>query len=208
MTHFSRSSERGASLIELSIALPIFFLLLFGIVDFGRVSLGFGTVRAATAIAVRRAAGPERPPWQVFVALGGPAVQLSTLRGLPEFQSPVNGPWYTAPAVSTLDEMESRAIAFANSILRESIGKVSFPCRDAANCVECFTTRGQGELHDGLFWFRGSRSDVERAQTLGLECRYDVPVITSAFGFGLLRGFVTVRSRSYFPVEGYDSPIL
>lgn len=52
--------EDGAALVELAIVLPVFLLLVFGLIDFGR--MGFETVMAekATDMAVRLAA--TRPP--------------------------------------------------------------------------------------------------------------------------------------------------
>ncbi len=48
-----RDDERGASLVEFALVLPVFVLLLFGLIDFGLVFGGFITLRADVNAAAR-----------------------------------------------------------------------------------------------------------------------------------------------------------
>lgn len=200
------SDAHGVALIELAIVIPFFLFLLFAVIDLGRLSLGFGTVRSAAAIAVRRAAGSERPPWRIFQTIGDLPAPLSTLNAYPELKNPVSGTqWYGARPVTDLDPMEVRAISYANAILKESVGKIRYPCSDSADCAECFTTRGSGTAHELLVNVVGNRRSVPRARILGLECNLSVPILSSSIGFGLVPSFITVRARAYTPIETYDS---
>lgn len=54
------ADERGTTLVELAIALPLFLLLFFGMIDFGRLSFQWVGAEKATAIGARIAT--VRPP--------------------------------------------------------------------------------------------------------------------------------------------------
>lgn len=55
-----RRAEDGATLIELAVTYPLFLLILFALVDFGRMGYNFVTAEKAMQIAARTAA--VRPP--------------------------------------------------------------------------------------------------------------------------------------------------
>lgn len=51
----SRARQRGAALVEMAVAGPLFFMLLFGIIEFGRVIWLYGTISHAAREAARYA---------------------------------------------------------------------------------------------------------------------------------------------------------
>jgi len=60
--HNSRRDEKGASLVEFVLILPIFALLLFGIIDFGLVFGGFISVQNEVNAAAREVSLGALPP--------------------------------------------------------------------------------------------------------------------------------------------------
>lgn len=202
-------NERGAEIVELAIALPFLFLFVFALIDFTRLAVGYGTVRTAVVSGARRAAGPDRPNWTVFSELGLPAnvVTPGALSTYPEFRNSQGDPgWYAAQAaslgVNTLHPLEVRAIAYANELLRRSLGGTQFPCDARAGCFRCFPVRNSSAHYTELF--RDTAIDQWTSTMLTLECQYDSPTLI----FGLLPGwgrrFVTVRARAYQAVENTD----
>lgn len=57
--HFLRN-ERGATLVELAVVLPIFLLIFFGLIDFGRMAFHYVAAEKSMQVAARVAA--VRPP--------------------------------------------------------------------------------------------------------------------------------------------------
>jgi len=50
------ADERGATLVELAFVLPLFLLLFFAMIDFGRLAFHWGSAEKATSVAARIAA--------------------------------------------------------------------------------------------------------------------------------------------------------
>lgn len=59
LTRIQRDDERGASLVEFALVVPVFVLLLFALIDFGLVFGGFITARAEVNAAARNIAVDE-----------------------------------------------------------------------------------------------------------------------------------------------------
>lgn len=201
----SNRNAKGASIVEFAFVLPFLVFMLFAIIDGGRICLGYASVRTASSLGVTRAAAVDRPEWKNIRNLGIGKVSLDKLQNNSLFQSS-SSEWYDAASGTQLDHLEVKAIAYANEIMKQNVGAVTFPCHGKANCVECFITRGDGSAHDLLF-SSGGNSTLNRSKMLGLSCRYDVPLLTSAL-VGYPSAYVTVSSRAYTPVKGYNSPVL
>ncbi|MDI3334886.1 pilus assembly protein [Defluviimonas aestuarii] len=76
--HRFREDDSGVTLVELAIIIPVFLLLLFGLIDFGRMSGDYVMANKAMHTAVRMAA--VRPPVAAQFC-GGVAVPATNLRG-------------------------------------------------------------------------------------------------------------------------------
>lgn len=63
-----RRGERGSSLVEFAVILPIFALMLFGMIDFGMVFGGYTSLRSDVGAAARSASVDYVPPSCTAVA--------------------------------------------------------------------------------------------------------------------------------------------
>ena len=61
MSSLRRNPARGQSLVEFGLVLPIFLLLVFGIIDFGRAVFAFSTLNSAAREAARVAVVDQVP---------------------------------------------------------------------------------------------------------------------------------------------------
>lgn len=62
MKHFKRTINRGQDLVEFAITLPIFMILVFGIIDLGRAAYYYSTLQNASREAARYAiVNPDDP---------------------------------------------------------------------------------------------------------------------------------------------------
>jgi hypothetical protein len=81
-----RSRDRGATAVEAALVLPLILLIVFGIIDFGRMLNAQIRVTEAAREAAR-AVSLEQSPEPVTAALGtGPAVVLAGCPGNPNAQ--------------------------------------------------------------------------------------------------------------------------
>lgn len=103
--------QRGAQLVELALALPIFLVFVFLVIDFSRLGLAYSAVRSASYSGARQAIGFNRPEWPRVGALfpsGGFSLANTELTAdlvtVPEFVSdPALSSWYTCMAKGTSD---------------------------------------------------------------------------------------------------------
>ncbi len=212
----SGRSERGVQIIEFALALPIFFGFIFGLIDLSRVVTGYSTVRSAVAIGARRGAGVERAEWpQVTSLFGNSSEQELTrgrsLAGSPTFVSDAGDSsltrWYedqmNVQQLDALYRMELRAIGYANVALANNLGRVRYPCQGTPGCARCFTLRGDPSIQS-FFSARGL-GESWTVKVIALQCSYDVPISLTSMAFGLLPQFITISSKAYIPVTGYDA---
>lgn len=72
-------SEKGQSLVEFALVLPILALLLFGIVDFGRIFHAYLTIDHAGREAARAASvGKSKPEVEQVAVNSGSSINLTT----------------------------------------------------------------------------------------------------------------------------------
>ena len=220
----STFTERGAYVIEVAIIIPLLFGFVFAAIDVAKITSGYSAVRMATALGSRWAVGVNRVRWKVFKdlwATRNAATGLIPIGGIsataPSYykyrQSDVS--FYSADQFVTagtkltnLYEMELRAIAFGNDVVRRSVGEVRYPCRDQPGCLACFTIRK--EVNAATMDDDFTEGYSERGNTigfpvkmLGLRCDYNVPISTSSLALGWLPQFVTVRSSAFVPINDY-----
>lgn len=206
-----KSPDRGATLVELALVFPFFCFLIFAVVDLSRLSLGYSSLRSASTLAIRRAAGVERNAWPSIEAIFGSAQSqaLTKLKSSPLFQTPSGDPkFYTAGARNaqvngSILKVEARAMAYAYELLKKDTGALSYPCSNEGNCSWCFPLRGEENLLNSISTPPGS--NAARVPLLGMECHYSVSMITSGFTFGLVPRVLEMTTRSYFPLDGYHS---
>lgn len=218
------ASERGAYLIELAIALPIYLIFVFMIIDVARIGLVTSALRSAVFLGSRQAIAPLRKEWSsVGTAFGSQpsiaATQLSTkLDSVPEFRSSdsEDASWYECMALATggtdcpeaatenrvaigeLFRAEATAIAVANSVLAENIGGIRYPCEDEPNCARCFTLRGDPDDYDRWFMYFEHSWAV---RTLAIRCRYDMPLFTSGLFLGAFPPFWRLSSDYFHTIN-------
>jgi TadE-like protein len=76
-----RQSEQGAAVVEAALILPLFVLLIFGIIEVGSMFLNFSAVRNASRDAARQASASASSPTADQEALLTAGKSLSTLIG-------------------------------------------------------------------------------------------------------------------------------
>lgn len=216
----NRHSEMGAYLIEVAIILPLVIGFMFAAIDVARITAGYSAVRMATALGSRWAVGVNRVRWQVFHDLwtsqdANGLIPISALSTTVEtyYKLGINNiDFYTTDQfdsttkLSDLYEMEFRAIAYGNDIVRRSLGEVIYPCRDQPGCLACFTIRrASATLAED---FTQGNSETGRTMNfpvkmLGLRCDYNVPITSSSVSLGWFPPFITVRSTAFVPISDY-----
>ena len=221
----SDRSQAGAYVIELAIIIPLMIGFLFAAVDMARITSGYSAVRMATALGSRWAVGVNRVRWKVFKDLWAfrdtstglvPLNKLGTTQPSYFRLNRADVSFYTgdqfgaSTKLTSLYEMELRAIAYANDIIRRSEGQntVQYPCRDQPGCLACFTIRKEvdsASLNDDFTegYSESGRSLKFPVKMLGLRCDYNIPITTSSLALGWFPNFITVRSTAFVPINDY-----
>jgi hypothetical protein len=203
-------TQRGATFIELALVLPLFFLLLFGVIDLARLALSFSAVRTAAVTAARRGAGQDRSLWTSFQAMGlgaGATVSPAALDAFTEFHSP-NGDsgWYTTRlsgrGITFLYPAEVRGIAYGYRIISRSVGNVDYPCAGRPSCASCITVRGDNVTYTSIVTKSGETAP--RPRLLGIECTQTVPILSSGLLGAWLPPVFEVAARGYANIENED----
>ena len=130
MTRFNwRATERGQTITEFALILPIFILVLVGIVDFGRAVYASSTIQNAAREAVRVAivdqnvGAIETEAIEHAVALGVDAADVDVTFWDPDYTS---GLCSTTPNVGCIVEVEVRyAYNAATPILGNIVGTIN-----------------------------------------------------------------------------------
>ncbi len=73
----TRKGERGQTMVEFALVFPVFLLLLFGVLDFGRVVYAYNTISNAAREGARAAVILDNTPDQVKTTVVQKAVSLS-----------------------------------------------------------------------------------------------------------------------------------
>ncbi len=145
-------NARGVYLIELAIALPIFFGLLLALIDMARIATAYSSVRSAALLGARRGAAYARPEWATVQSLYGNNQTVDATAyssyvnadGISEYRSADQGAsWYscmmqnptvppcalsTRTPITKLYRLEARAIAYANEVMRRNVSGAHYPC--------------------------------------------------------------------------------
>ena len=209
-------SEAGVEALELAVILPVFIGLIFGFIDVARRVSGYSSVRTAAFVGARYAVASQRSEWTaVSAALGGASnnsasIGSSTLNNEPVFVSQgSHSNWYHDQCLSQgidppeLFRLELRAIAYANKIMSESVGKAEYPCVEQG-CFHCFTLRGDAVNYDRYFSVTTSAGvRTWAAKVLAISCTYQVPITSALFGLGWLPQFLPVTGQAYVPINDY-----
>ena len=225
-TSATGTGEKGAYLVELAIALPVYLVFVFVIIDVARIGLVTSALRSAVYFGTRQAVAPLRKEWSevaaAFDALGDPASVpasnvAATMNSVPEFRSSdgESSNWYQCTAlvgstgcpeagadgrvaIGNVFRIEASAIAIANSVLSENIGGIRYPCEGEANCARCFTLRGDPDDYDRWFkYFEHSWA----ARSLAIRCRYDLPILSAGLFLGAFPSYWTLSSDYYHTVD-------
>lgn len=223
--------QKGAQLVELALALPIFLVFVFLIIDLSRLALAYSTVRSAAYTGARQAIGFNRREWPRVGGLfpsGGFTLDVGQLTSdlvvVPEFvNDPANSSWYTCmtngtgdnnickfgtegrSVMASLYRSELQAIAIANSILSENIGGVSYPCdaRTPSGRPGCGRCFTlRGDDNDYENWFQIS-AEAWVTKSLAVVCEYDSPILVASLMPGLVPEYITVSSKHYTFVLSY-----
>ena len=209
--------ESGVHLIELAIALPIFFMFIFGLIDLSRIVAGYSAVRSAVALGGRRGAGLDRLEWRSISSLfPDSATQTLQIRdpnllsSSPAFVSdgtdPTLAPWYFQQlrqvSLDSLYRIELRAISYGNLSLSKNLGSIRYPCENQAGCARCFTLRGTPDYT--RFFSTGGLGATWTVKIIALKCTYDVPITLPSVALGLFPNYVTVSSQGFIPIDSYD----
>ena len=217
-------AERGAYVIEVAIVIPLLFGFIFAAIDVAKITSGYSAVRMATALGSRWAVGVNRVRWKVFK-------DLWATRNATTGLIPIGGIAGTVPSyykfrqadvsfystdqflasgtyLTSLYEMELRAIAYGNDVVRRSVGDVKYPCRDQPSCLACFTIRKEIDSNSVDDDFTEGYSESGNTigfpvKMLGLRCDYNVPISSSSITLGWLPQFITVRSTAFVPINDY-----
>lgn len=211
-------SERGVEAVELAIVLPVFLGLFFGFIDLARIVSGYSSVRTAAALGARYAVARDRRTWTAVGALVplGTEPQTFDLNGAallntkPEFVDGGNASWYQEQAARQgLDDhfylyrAELKAIAYANRIMKQSVGAARYPCSEAG-CFGCFTLRGNEEEYAKYFSMdTGGGTRTWGATMLGVQCIYHVPITTALLALKWLPEDLVLAGNAYVPFENY-----
>jgi len=208
--------EAGVEALELAIILPVFIGLIFGFIDVARLVSGYSTVRTAAFVGARYAVASQRSEWNsVSSVLGSPNAKTALIGGATLSDEPVfksedgDSQWYAEQCLHQgidppeLYRLEIRAIAYANKIMSESVGKAEYPCEEEG-CFHCFTLRGDATNYDRYFSVMspgGVRTWA--AKVLAVSCTYEVPITSALFGLGWLPRFLPVTGQAYVPINDY-----
>lgn len=200
-------SETGVYMLELTIALPFFLLLIFVLYDFSQYAIAFSAVRTATAKGVREAVGYERPEWTNIAAIfdDNPDPQRADFSELTtqEFVYGTGDPALYEFAASSFGQefiyrVEARAIAYGNLILRQN-GVRHYPCLDKGRCGVCLSMRGSEDFNYVFLW-----NNQTKKKTLGLMCIYLAPMSLSNL-FGVLPPYIQTSSGAVVPIPHYPA---
>ncbi len=219
----SADNQRGAYLLELAIILPLLIGFIFVSIDIARITAGYSAVRMATALGSRWAVGVNRVRWKVFKDLWTTRdmttglIPIASISGTSPSYYKLNtsdvsfysgDQFSSGTKLTTLYEMELRAIAYGNDVVRRSLGEVVYPCRTGPSCLACFTIRKEVDSTSMTDDFTQGVAESGKTmkfpvKMLGLRCDYNVPITTSSLALGWLPQFITVRSTAFVPINDY-----